>query len=108
MIDIITMGFRKSNDKTNSFLFLSNYFVMPLRSGLRGFIVSFSFLEIAKLISYLFGSIHQFSLYINDIILPLLGFLLVFMIKFLENFNSEPSKINKRLSENRSATSRLL
>ncbi len=106
MIDIITTELKRSNDKTNSFLFLLNFFILPIRAGLFGFIVFFLFLLITKLLGYLLGNVHQFSLNFSDLILPILGFLLISTIKFLENFKSEPSKLNYRLSKRKSALSR--
>ncbi len=65
---------------------LVNYFLKPVRSGLFGFSAFFTVLLISKYLGFLIGSLQSFVVDIEDVTLSLLGFFLVFLIKFLENF----------------------
>ena len=66
--------------------FLIHYFLLPLRSGIGGFIAFFVVLAVSKLLGYFTGSIKTWNIESSDILLSLLGFILLFLIKFLENF----------------------
>lgn len=67
---------------------MGNYVFNPIRSGLFGFAAFFSILLVTKLISYWIGTTSEFVVDIDDVLLSSIGFILVFLIKFLENFNN--------------------
>ncbi len=73
--------------KENDFLQLfTNYIFDPVRFGLVGFSLAFTLLIIVKTFSYLLKYDLIFSVDINDVNLSLFGFLIVFMVRFLQNF----------------------
>jgi hypothetical protein len=65
------------------------YFLEPCKSGLFGFAIFITILIIVKLFSYTIGSYDYFSLEISDVQLSLVGFVLLFLIRFLENFKEQ-------------------
>jgi uncharacterized membrane protein len=65
---------------------IQNYFTEPLKSGLLGFIIFMAIFILVKLISYLIGTYELFEIEITDVELSLIGFVLFFLIRFLENF----------------------
>ncbi len=76
-----------SKEKSQSFV--SNYFIQPFISGILGFISFFIVLISSKYLGYLVGSTKTFQIDFKDALLSLLGFVLVFLIRFLENFNEK-------------------
>ncbi len=66
---------------------LVNFIFLPIRSGLWGFSAFFTILLISKYLGYSLGTLKTFNVDIQDIYLSMLGFVLVFLIKVLENFN---------------------
>ncbi len=77
------------NSKSKFQSALWNFFIRPFRSGIFGFISFFIVLIIAKYLGYLIGSHKSFGIDLEDAILSMLGFVLVFLIKFLENFKEK-------------------
>lgn len=77
---------RYNADKTELSTILTHYVLIPLRSGIGGFIVFFLVLAVSKMLGYLAGSVNTWEIDSSDILLSLLGFFLLFLIKFLENF----------------------
>lgn len=63
-----------------------NMVLAPLKSGICGFAIFITILIIVKLFSYLIGTYNYFSIEITDVQLSLIGFVLLFLIRFLENF----------------------
>jgi hypothetical protein len=70
---------------------LNNYVLSPIKSGLLGFAAFFCILLSTKVVSYIIGSYTVFTIDIDDILLSIIGFILVFLIKFLENFRVKQS-----------------
>ena len=68
-----------------------NYIINPIKSGIFGFSAFFSILLITKLFSYWIGTYDEFAIDLDDVLLSVIGFILVFLIKFLENFKQEES-----------------
>mgnify|MGYP001160708266 CR=1 FL=1 len=84
---VATRDKKESMRKRN--LSAKQYFVEPLKSGLLGFAIFVTILIIVKLFSYAIGSYNNFTLEISDIQLSLVGFVLLFLIRFLENFKEK-------------------
>jgi hypothetical protein len=59
----------------------------PISSGFFGFALFFTILLITKLLASYFGTMPNFNVDINDVILSSIGFVLMALIKFLENIN---------------------
>lgn len=72
--------------------FLLKYIFYPIRAGLFGFSLFFTTIFISKYVGHLVKNTQTFVIDINDVILSLLGFILLGLIKFLENFKSDPFK----------------
>ena len=68
------------------FQVLVNYIFVPIKFGLIGFSLAFTLLISVKTFSYLLKYNPVFSVGINDVSLSLFGFLIVFMVRFLQNF----------------------
>ncbi len=75
----------KNSSGTRSF-FLS-YILFPVRSGILGFAAFFIVLTAAKYLGSLLRTSGSFKIDGEDFLLSLMGFILVFLIKFLENFS---------------------
>jgi len=58
-----------------------------------GFSLFFTTIFLSKYIGYLVKNSPKFEIDMNDVILSLLGFILLWLIKFLENFKASVSKI---------------
>jgi hypothetical protein len=65
------------------------YLLNPLKSGLFGFAIFFTILLAVKLFSYTIGTYSFFAIEITDIELSSIGFVLLFLIKELENFKED-------------------
>ncbi len=92
MKDVAVRESNSSSEKkvTEPGIFLS-YIVNPIKSGIFGFSAFFSILLVTKLFSYWIGTYDNFTVDLDDVILSVIGFILVFLIKFLENFKQEES-----------------
>lgn len=69
-------------------LLLLKYIFYPVQAGLFGFSLFFTTIFISKYLGYIVKNSPEFIIDINDVILSLLGFILLWLIKFLENFKS--------------------
>ncbi|HED37084.1 MAG TPA: hypothetical protein ENI76_02395 [Ignavibacteria bacterium] len=65
---------------------IHNYFIAPALSGLWGFTIFFSTLLVAKGLGVLVGSIQHFNVELADVEMSLLGFVFLFLIRFLKNY----------------------
>ncbi len=82
--DVTVFSSKEKNDNTKKQL---NAFVFaPFSSGLFGFALFFTILLFTKLIAFWIGSMPKFDIDINDVILSGIGFVLMAVIKILENF----------------------
>ncbi|MFH1195174.1 MAG: hypothetical protein V1720_05650 [bacterium] len=69
-----------------------NFILLPIKSGLFGFLTFISILIATKYFSYLVGVDANFTIEIDDVYLSLIGFVLLFLIRFLENFKPQGIK----------------
>jgi len=74
---------------------LLRYVYYPIRAGLFGFSLFFTTIFLSKYIGFLVKNSSEFLIDINDVILSLLGFILLGLIKLLENIRVE-KVLNKR------------
>ena len=87
MKELSANNMSEKKEKINRWTFsYKNHFLEPIKSGLFGFAIFITILIIVKLFSYLIGSYNYFAIEITDIELSLIGFVLMFLIGFLENF----------------------
>lgn len=63
-----------------------DYLIAPVLSGLWGFAIFFSTLLVAKGLGFLVGSIQQFNIELADAEMSILGFVFLFLIRFLKNY----------------------
>jgi hypothetical protein len=63
----------------------------PFFSGLLGFGLFFSIILVVKFLSHTLGFQPNFNIDNYDIILAGLGFILAFLIKFIDNFKKTPN-----------------
>lgn len=77
-------------DVGNKKLFANFYFLLlqPAKAGLYGFAAFFTVLIFTQGITVLFGFMDNYVITINDVYYSLLGFIMVFLIKLLENIKS--------------------
>jgi len=61
------------------------YFFEPVRFGLFGFSVAFTLILLVKLFAYLVKYDPGFIVGLKDVGLSLIGFLIVFSVRFLQN-----------------------
>ncbi|MHB8578563.1 MAG: hypothetical protein ACYDA4_01740 [Ignavibacteriaceae bacterium] len=66
--------------------------IKPLIFGTCGFACFFIVLALEKYFGYILGSLDSFRIDVEDLLLCLLGFILSYLIKFLENFQGIDSK----------------
>ncbi len=64
---------------------LLNYFILPLKSGLYGFAAFFTLLIVVKTVVSLIGSGEEFIVNTGDVLQSSLGFVLVFVIRLVQN-----------------------
>ena len=80
---------KKEGGNTSSHSFMKDYIWAPIRSGLYGFAMFFSILLAEKLFSYIIGTYNIFAVELTDLSLSSIGFVLLFLIRELENFKEE-------------------
>ncbi len=69
----------------NIYMFLSLYVFQPCKAGLYGFAAFFTVLIFTRGATVLFGFVKNYNIDVDDVTFSLLGFVLVFLIKVLEN-----------------------
>ncbi len=90
MKDISVSGVATSKGKNAQSVFSAkNHLLDPIKSGLFGFSIFITILIIVKLFSYTIGSYDYFAIEITDVELSFIGFVLLFLIRFLENFKEK-------------------
>ena len=77
------MGSSKSN--------FCKFILNPLGKGVFGFIIFFIVLVITKSVARLVGTLPAVTIDEQDAIICSIGFIMFFLIKFLENFSGEKS-----------------
>lgn len=78
-----------SHEEKNIGKLLNSFFLLPLKSGLTGFAVFFTILVATKFLGFLLGSQPTFQIVLDDVFLSLIGFVLFFLIRFLENLKEK-------------------
>lgn len=63
----------------------------PIKSGVFGFLLFFVVLLITKSAGKLIGTVPEVKIDFEDALLSSIGFIMFFLIKFLENFSGEKS-----------------
>ncbi|MCH8943103.1 MAG: hypothetical protein IIA48_11780 [Bacteroidetes bacterium] len=65
---------------------LHNYFIAPVFSGIYGFAIFFTTLIMVKGLGTFVGSIPEFNIELVDAEMSILGFVFLFLIRFLKNY----------------------
>jgi len=73
------------------FLHLVTFVFEPIKTGLYGFLAFFTVLIITKGFSFLLGITDLYSIGMEDVMFSLLGFILFFLLKLLENIKEKES-----------------
>ena len=68
---------------------IHNFIIAPILSGLWGFTIFFSTIILAKALGTLIGSIPSFYVEVAEAAMSILGFFLLFLIRFVKNFAPE-------------------
>ncbi len=68
---------------------ISKFVFSPLKAGIGGFAAFFTILILTKLFAYLMGIQNIFEVDVYDLLLSTIGFILSFLIRFLENFKEK-------------------
>jgi hypothetical protein len=71
---------------------IKNYILKPIKAGILGFTSFLVVLILTKLISVIIGTVTSFQLEMDDILLSSIGFILLFLIRFLENFRDQETE----------------
>ena len=80
---------KKEDENSSSHSFVKDYIWAPIRSGCCGFAMFFAILLAVKLFSYIIGTYNFFAIELTDLSLSSIGFVLLFLIRELENFKEE-------------------
>ncbi|NWG29461.1 MAG: hypothetical protein HXY48_13125 [Ignavibacteriaceae bacterium] len=67
------------------FGYINNYLINPIKSGTIGFVTFFIVLLFSKVVALAFQMSKEFTIDSGDIQLCLMGFAMVFIVKFLDN-----------------------
>ena len=65
--------------------FTTKFVVSPIKNGFVGYFTFFFVLVATKYFSFLIGNQQQFRVEVGDALLSLVGFVLFFLIRLLEN-----------------------
>ena len=68
---------------------LKRYCISPIRCGLGGFFIFLLVICITKLLGTIFGSSVNFLFEKEDLLLDMIGFVMFFVIKVLNNINEK-------------------
>ena len=79
------------SSQSNILLIIFDYIIHPLNEGFFGFGIFLAILTISKLISFLIGIVKSFSIDEKDLILCSVGFICLFLIDILKNFEGRKS-----------------
>ena len=72
--------------RSKNFIYLASvYLLQPFKAGLYGFAAFFTVLMFTRALTTLFGLVDNFVVSVDDVYFSLLGFVLVFVIRMLEN-----------------------
>ena len=73
--------------------FTTKYIVNPLLNGVLGFAAFLFVLVATKYLSYLIGNQSKFLIEGEDLMLSLIGFVVFFLIRLLENYSEQHDQI---------------
>lgn len=85
MKGVVVASNRQKTGVNSLFLHLVAYVFEPIKTGLYGFSAFFTVLVITKGFSFLLGITNLYSVGMDDVMFSLLGFILLFLLKLLEN-----------------------
>ena len=86
MKGVILQNNNSGNIKSTGSDYLLRFFIIPVRSGLYGFAAFFTILIFAKAFWFMLGYLDLFSVTTDDVILSFIGFAIIFIVRFLQNF----------------------
>jgi hypothetical protein len=69
-------------------LLFADYIKTPLRYGILGFLLMLLVASLIKYFGFLAGTISTFNIGVNEILLSLIGFVFLFLIRFLANYKA--------------------
>ena len=72
--------------------FYSNFLLQPVLHGVGGFFLFLSILLLTKMLAFWLGTQSSFRLETEDLILSSVGFILLALIRFLDNFKSKEAE----------------
>ena len=87
---IVTQN-RDQSGVSSLFLQLVTFVFEPIKTGFYGFSAFFIVLIITKGFSFLLGITELYSIGMEDVMFSLLGFILFFLLKLLENIKEKKS-----------------
>jgi hypothetical protein len=76
-----------SKVKSDHLRLFNNHFIMPLRSGFKGFIIILMIIFFIRLLFYATGISNNLSFDIIDLLLSLTGFILLFFERLIKSYN---------------------
>ncbi|QQS35196.1 MAG: hypothetical protein IPM56_13175 [Ignavibacteriales bacterium] len=83
--------------KISGHLLVNDYLRIPLRYGFSGLAIMFSLCSLMKYFGFLAGARAEFSVGTDEVMLSLIGFVILFLIRFLANYrNSITEKVQER------------
>ncbi len=83
--------------KISGEILLSDYIRIPLRYGMMGLGIMFLLTTSMKYFGYLAGTIDEFSIGTDELMLSTIGFVFLFLIRFLANYKSNlTEKVKER------------
>ena len=78
-----------SHSQSNIMIILNDYVIHPLNEGFFGFGIFLSVLSASKLMAFIFGIMNSFAIDEKDLILSSVGFICLFLIDILKNFDNQ-------------------
>ena len=78
-----------TNSQSSFIMILNGYIIHPLNEGFFGFGIFLAVLACSKFFSFLIGNVKSFTIDEKDLILSSVGFICLFLISILKNFNNE-------------------
>jgi len=89
MKGVVVAPSRQKAGASSLFILLAAYVFEPIKIGLYGFSAFFIVLVITKGFSFLLGIADLYSIGMEDVMFSLLGFILFFLLKLLENIKEK-------------------
>ncbi len=90
MRGVVVSKVRVEKDKKNNLPgFVRKYLFGPLTWGVLGYLGFFTLLVISKYLGYLIGNRTSFQVDFTDFLLPLMGFVFIFVVKLKESLKGK-------------------